>query len=196
MEEVTDAQTIEQALARVLLDLDSSIYRIDTHELTDVVKMVLFENEIELGSWKISPGAGLFRHASVQEHYTALRRGMDVSIAKSGTVDDIPEDETERHEVFLSISRKFQNKYDLLTGRGIWKKVREIGKGKAKTGPRNYSTDEKIAAVTEWDNRDRDLHPEKLEEYLERKFGIGSGGIPNVAESTFHGWRKLTKEKS
>ena len=67
---------------------------------------------------------------------------------------------------------------------------------KAKTGPRNYSKQKKIAAVIEWDDRDRDLHPEKLHEYLERKFGTSPGGIPNVAESTFHGWRKLAKLKS
>jgi len=138
VEKVTDAQVIEQALARVLLGLDSSIYGIEKHELADVVKIVLFENEVELGSWKISPGAGLFRRSSVQESYTALKRGLDVSITKSGTLDDMPEDEAERHEVFLSISRKFKDQYDLLTGQGNWAAVREMIKGKAKTGQRRY----------------------------------------------------------
>jgi len=63
---------------------------------------------------------------------------------------------------------------------------------KSKRGPRRYSVAEKIEAVEQWDKLDRDKFPVTLDEWLEEKFGT-TGGVLNVAVSTFHGWRKLKK---
>ena len=67
------------------------------------------------------------------------------------------------------------------------------GSAKSKRGPHRYSRAEKIAAVREWDALDKDLHPITLAEWLKNKFGAPYGAL-SVAESTFHGWRKLLKK--
>ena len=63
---------------------------------------------------------------------------------------------------------------------------------KSKRGPHNYSTQEKIDAVNDWEALDKDLHPITLEEWLENRFGTDYG-VLRVAVSTFHSWRKLKK---
>jgi hypothetical protein len=65
---------------------------------------------------------------------------------------------------------------------------------KSKRGPRKYSRDKKIEALENWESLDRDINPITLEEWLDYEFG-NTGGVPNVAASTFHGWRKLKKGK-
>lgn len=69
----------------------------------------------------------------------------------------------------------------------------QAGNAKSKRGPHRYSRKEKIEAVNDWDNLDKDLSPCTLAEWLEHRFGAPGGGL-NVAESTFHGWRKLLKK--
>jgi hypothetical protein len=61
---------------------------------------------------------------------------------------------------------------------------------KSKRGPRNYSRDEKIKFLHEWDKLDRDANPITLVDWLEEKFGA-TGGELNVAKSTFYGWKRL-----
>jgi hypothetical protein len=65
-----------------------------------------------------------------------------------------------------------------------------VKKRKSKRGPHQYSKDEKIRAVTEWDDLDKDKYPTTLEEWLEQKFGE-EHGVLCVKPSAFHGWRKL-----
>ncbi len=38
---------------------------------------------------------------------------------------------------------------------------------KGKQGPRNYSTAEKLAALNEWEQLDKDKYPTKVEDWLE-----------------------------
>lgn len=71
--------------------------------------------------------------------------------------------------------------------------IRDNKLTKSKRGPRHYSTEEKIKAVEDWDNFDRDAHPITLEEWLEKKFGFNENGDLLVKPSTFYGWRKLKK---
>ena len=61
---------------------------------------------------------------------------------------------------------------------------------KSKRGPRNYSKAEKVKAVKEWNDLDKDTNPIRLEEWLDAKFG-NENGVLNVKQSTFYGWRKL-----
>lgn len=64
---------------------------------------------------------------------------------------------------------------------------------KGKQGPRNYSTEEKLAALDAWERLDRDTNPINLEDWLIEYFGTDAA-IPRVAKSTFHGWRRLRKK--
>jgi hypothetical protein len=47
----------------------------------------------------------------------------------------------------------------------------------------------KVKALTAWNNLDRDINPLTVQEFLDKRFGEG-----NVAESTFHGWRKQIRK--
>lgn len=60
----------------------------------------------------------------------------------------------------------------------------------SKKGPRKYSDEEKLKALKEWDDLDKSKYPINVQEWLVKKFGEESG-IPNVAKSTFYGWKKL-----
>jgi len=69
---------------------------------------------------------------------------------------------------------------------------KEKRKKVSKRGPQRYSTTEKLRALLDWDALDKNISPVTLREFLERRFGE-EGGIPLVAESTFHGWRQQLK---
>jgi len=57
----------------------------------------------------------------------------------------------------------------------------------------SYSDVEKLHAIEKWDSRDTALYPITLEEFLANEFGV-SGGVPNVAKSTFYTWRKQFRQ--
>jgi hypothetical protein len=61
-----------------------------------------------------------------------------------------------------------------------------------KRGPVTYSDDEKLNAIRDWDNID--WHRQTLREWLGDRYG-SEGGIPNVATSTFQGWRQQLRKK-
>jgi hypothetical protein len=64
------------------------------------------------------------------------------------------------------------------------------GKGGRKTVP----LEKKLEVINKWQNIDRHIFGTTLAEFLESEFGT-SGGIPNVAESTFYGWRRSLRKK-
>ena len=61
-----------------------------------------------------------------------------------------------------------------------------------KRGPVTYSDDDKLKAIRDWNNID--WHRQTLKEWLGDRFG-SEGGIPNVATSTFQGWRQQLRKK-
>ena len=65
---------------------------------------------------------------------------------------------------------------------------------KTKRGRSKFTDSERLQALQEWDTLDPSVSGVTLSEYLESRFGT-TGGILNVAESTFHGWRQRLKEK-
>jgi hypothetical protein len=76
----------------------------------------------------------------------------------------------------------------------IEKRILNNEKPKNKRGPQNYSLEERIAAIKDWEKIDRFIYPTKLEEFLEARFGT-SNGILNVKRSTFYSWRSRLREK-
>lgn len=64
----------------------------------------------------------------------------------------------------------------------------------SKRGPKSPSDADKLKALQEWDKLDKSVHAITLAEFLEEKFGT-EGGILRVAESTFHGWRRMLRKK-
>ena len=72
------------------------------------------------------------------------------------------------------------------------KTINEGPQRSSKRGPVTYSDDEKLRAIRDWDNID--WHTKTLEEWLVARFD-SEGGVPNVAVSTFHGWRRQLRKK-
>ena len=60
---------------------------------------------------------------------------------------------------------------------------------KEKRGRSKYTEEDKRLSVEEWGAKDPRGNTELLYDFLERKFG-SHYGVPNVAESTFHGWQR------
>lgn len=65
----------------------------------------------------------------------------------------------------------------------------------SKKGPRKYSDEVKLKALQDWDRLDKAKFPINVEDWLLERFG-DKGGIPNVAKSTFYGWKKSLKYKN
>ena len=72
------------------------------------------------------------------------------------------------------------------------KTINEGPQRSSKRGPVTYSDDEKLRAIRDWDNID--WHTKTLEEWLVARLD-SEGGVPNVAVSTFHGWRRQLRKK-
>ena len=66
---------------------------------------------------------------------------------------------------------------------------------KGKTGPRRHSDEERKRALEAWERLDRDASPITLSEFLDNRFG-NTGGVPNVANSTFYAWKSKFAKKS
>ena len=91
------------------------------------------------------------------------------------------------------LNRKIDEYYILLAqGLPRIEATNEGSQRSIKRGPVTYSDVEKLKAIRDWDNID--WHTQTLEEWLKDRFD-SEGGVPNVAVSTFHGWRRQLRKK-
>jgi hypothetical protein len=63
----------------------------------------------------------------------------------------------------------------------------------SKRGPHRYSDADKLKALKDWGELDKAIYPINVQDWLIERFGE-MGGVPNVAKSTFYGWKKLLKK--
>jgi hypothetical protein len=88
---------------------------------------------------------------------------------------------------------KLRAELDALRQENERKEKHLIDKRKSKRGPHRYSDKDKLKALEDWAELDKNKYPVTLQEWLVERFG-DDGGVPKVPKSTFYGWKKALKD--